>query len=170
MDTFQNHLQIIQNFHELGETIQAAEFLVKEYELEHSNFKGFELREKAKPNFILMTTEGIYGEKQIIRIPENTFEFDLPAMITLLAHEMVHVRQRQVGFFVKDRNEREWQAYYEMIFHKIYPKTPDVSNYYKKFFATKAIEYYTRMGENSELQKKYENQKKEIDLLLKNLT
>jgi hypothetical protein len=26
------------------------------------------------------------------------------------------------------------------------------------------------MGENSELQKKYENQKKEIDLLLQNLT
>jgi hypothetical protein len=169
MNTLRDHLQIIQNFHELGETILAAEFLVKEYGLEHSNFKGFELRETAKPNFILMTTEGNLGETQIIRIPENTFEFDLPAMLTLLAHEMVHVGQRQTGFFVPDKNEREWQAYYEMIFHKIYPKIPEVSDYYKKFFATKSLEYYARMGENSELQKKYENQKKEIDLLLQNL-
>jgi hypothetical protein len=170
MNTLQNQLQIIQNFHELGETILAAEYLVKEYELEHPNFKGFELREIAKPDFILMTTEGNFGEQQIIRIPENTFEFDLPTMLTLLAHEMVHVGQKQTGFFVNDKNEREWQAYYEMIFHKIYPTIPEVSDYYKKFFATKSLEYFARMGENSELQKKYENQKKEIDLLLQNLT
>ncbi len=166
MKSFQNQLQIIQNFHELGETILAAEFIVEEYELKHPNFKGFELREIAKPDFVLMTTEGAFGEQQIIRIPENTFEFDLATMITLVAHEMVHVGQKQTGFFVNDKNEREWQAYYEMIFHKIYPKIPEVSDYYKKFFATKSLEYYNRMGKNSELQKKYANQKNEIDVLL----
>ena len=60
----------IKKFHELEMTIEAAEFLIKNYELEHSNFKGFELREKAEPNFILYTTEGVFGQQQIIRIPK----------------------------------------------------------------------------------------------------
>jgi hypothetical protein len=166
MKPFQDILQIINNFHELGETIQAAEFLLNEYDLNHDNFKGFELREIAKPDFILMTTEGLFGEKQIIRIPENTFEFPLNLMLTLLSHEMVHVSQKQTGFIVKDKNEREWQAYYEMIYHKIYPKIPEVSLWHKQSFAKKALEYYNRMGENSELQYVYQKQKIEVEKLL----
>jgi hypothetical protein len=37
-----------------------------------------------KPEFILMTTEGALGEPQIIRIPDNTFEYPLPLMLNLL--------------------------------------------------------------------------------------
>ncbi len=166
MKPFQDIIQVVNNFHELGETIQAAEFLLNEYELNHPNFKGFELREVAKPDFILMTTEGIFGEKQIIRIPENTFQFSLDLMLTLLAHEMVHVGQKQNGFIINDKNEREWQAYYEMIFHKIYTKIPELSNFYIKNFAKKALEYYDRMGENSELQYVYQKQKIEVQKLL----
>ena len=166
MTPYQDILQIVNNFHELGETIQAAEFLLNEYELNHTNFKSFELREIAKPDFILMTTEGVFGEKQIIRIPENTFEFPLELMLTLLAHEMVHVGQKQTGFFVNDKNEREWQAYYEMIYHEIYPKIPEVSLWHKQSFAKKALEYYDRMGENSELQYVYQKQKTEVEKLL----
>ena len=166
MKSFDNILQIVNSFHELGETINAAEFLLEEYNFRHPNFKGFELREIAKPNYILMTTEGTFGQPQIIRIPENTFEFPLPLMLTLLAHEMVHVGQKTLENKVNDKNEREWQAYYEMIFHKIYPQIPEVSNFHKKFFANKGLEYYNRMGENSELQIKYKSQKKEIDELI----
>ncbi len=166
MKPYQDIIQIVNNFHELGETIQAAQFLLNEYELNHSNFEGFELREAAKADFILMTTEGVFGEKQIIRIPENTFEFPLDLMLTLLAHEMVHVGQKLTGFIVKDKNEREWQAYYEMIYHKIYTKIPQLSNFYIKSFAKKALEYYNRMGENSELQYVYQKQKNEIEKLL----
>ena len=166
MKLFQEILQIVNNFHELGETVQAAEFLLNEYELNHPNFKGFELREIAKPDFILMTTEGVFGEKQIIRIPENTFEFPINLMLTLLAHEMVHVGQKQTGSIINDKNEREWQAYYEMIYHEIYPKIPEVSIWHKQSFAKKALEYYDRMGENSELQYVYQNQKIEVEKLL----
>ncbi len=166
MKIFKEITQIVNNFHALGETIQAAEFLLKEYDLNHSNFKGFELREIAKPDFILMTTEGVFGEKQIIKIPENTFEFPLVLMLNLLAHEIVHVGQKQTGFIVKDKNEREWQAYYEMIFHNIYNKIPELSNFHTKAFAKKAIEYYDRMGENSELQYVYQKQKNEVEKLL----
>lgn len=166
MKPFQDIIQIVNNYHEIGETIQAAEFLINEYELSHHNFKGFELREAAKPNFILMTTEGVFGEKQIIRIPQNTFEFPLELMLTLLAHEMVHVAQKHTGFIVNDKNEREWQAYYEMIFHKIYTKIPEVSFWHKQSFAKKALEYYNRMGENSELQYVYQKQKIEVEKIL----
>ena len=166
MKPYPEILQNINSFHELGETVLAAEFLLNEYELNHDNFKGFELREKANSDFILMTTEGVFGEKQIIRIPENTFEFPLDLMLTLLAHEMVHVGQKQTGFFVKDKNEREWQAYYEMIYHEIYTKIPKLSNFYIKSFAVKALDYYNRMGENSELQYVYQKQKIEVEKLL----
>ena len=166
MKPYPEILQNINSFYELGETVLAAEFLLNEYDLNHDNFKGFELREKANSDFILMTTEGVFGEKQIIRIPENTFEFPLDLMLTLLAHEMVHVGQKQNGFFVKDKNEREWQAYYEMIFHKIYTKIPILSNFYIKSFALKALDYYNRMGENSELQYVYQKQKIEVEKLL----
>jgi hypothetical protein len=166
MKSFTNILQIVNSFHELGETINAATFLLDEYNLHHPNFKGFELREKAKPDFILMTTEGTFGEPQIIKIPENTFEFPLELMLTLLAHEMVHVGQKMQGNLVSDKNEREWQAYYEMIFHKIYPQIPDISDFHKKFFANKALEYYNRMEKDGDLQQKYAEQKIEIENLI----
>jgi len=161
--------EIIERYNELGETINAANFLIDEYGLRHPNFKGFELREKADPKYILMTTEGNFGESQIIRIPENTFDFQLELMLTLIAHEMVHVAQRQNGHEIPDRNEREWQAYYEMIFHKIYPNIPDVVVFNEKGFCKKALEYYKRMGEGSELQKKYAAQKVEVETLLEKL-
>lgn len=166
MKSYQEILSTVNDFHNQNQTILAAEFLINEYELYHPNFQGFELRAPAEPNFILFTTEGIFGEKQIIRIPENTFKYPLDLMLTLLAHEMVHVGQKQTGFFVKDKNEREWQAYYEMLFHKVYNKIPDVDIHQKKFFANKALAYYQQMGEGSELQYVYQLQKKAVEKLL----
>jgi len=158
--------QTVNKLHLEGATILAAIFLLKEYELEDPNFKGFELREKANPDFILMTTEGVIGELQIIRIPENTFEFPLVLMLNLLAHEMTHVRQKSAINPVTDKNEREWQAYYEMLFHTIFPLIPELSDFHKKFFSLKALDYYNRMGENSELQQKYQTQKTAVENLL----
>ena len=166
MKTYQDLLQIVHSFHEMEETIAAAQFLIEQYGLTHQNFKGFDLREKAKPEFILMTTEGALGEPQIIRIPENTFEFHLPLMINLLLHEMIHVSQKTPENSIHDKNEREWQAYYEMLFHEQYPQVPELSQFHKRFFANKALEYYNRMGESTLLQIKYANQKQKIDLLL----
>lgn len=169
MKSFSDISQLINTYHELGETIAAAEFLVKEYDIRHPNFEGFELREKAKPDYILMTTEGTFGKKQIIRIPENTFEFPLILMLNLIAHEMIHVGQKVEVNRYPDRNEREWLAYYEMLFHTTYPQVPKASVYHQKFFANKAFEYYKRMGENSELQLKYATQKAEVEQLVASL-
>ena len=161
--------QIIDSYHELNETLEAANFLIKEYEIQHPNFDKFELREKAKPEYILMTTEGTFGQPQIIRIPENTFEFPLILMLNLIAHEMIHVGQKVKENEFPDHNEREWQAYYEMLFHKTYPQIPNCSVFHQKFFAGKALEYYKRMGENSMLQLKYLEQKAEIEKLVASL-
>ncbi len=124
------------------------------------------MREKAKPDFILMTTEGILCGPQIIRIPENTFEFRLNLMLNLLAHEMIHVRQKEKGNVITDKNEREWQAYYENIFHKQFPQIPELSAFHKKASATKALDCYNRMEVGSELQLKYAQQKEEVERLL----
>ena len=158
--------QIIDSYHELNETVEAANFLIKEYGIQHPNFGHFELREKAKPDYILMTTEGTFGKSQIIRIPENTFEFPLILMLNLIAHEMIHVGQKVKENEFPDRNEREWQAYYEMLFHKTYPQIPDCSIFHQKFFADKAFRYYKQMGENSVMQQRYASQKAEIEVLL----
>ncbi|MGC4040698.1 MAG: hypothetical protein QM710_07935 [Flavobacterium sp.] len=162
-------IQKIETFHELGETIAAADYLIDAYNIKHPNFKAFELREKAKPDYVLMTTEGTFGQLQIIRIPENTFEFELGLMLNLIAHEMIHVGQKvEIGQY-PDKNEREWQAYYEMLFHKTYPQVPDVKDHQKKFFADKAFEYYSRMEKDGALQQKYAGQKLEIETLIASL-
>ena len=166
MMSFEDIEFTIKIFHKNGLTVEAAELLIREYELSHPNFKGIALREKAKPDFILMTTEGEIGQPQIIRIPENTFEFPLDLMLNLLAHEMLHVHQKSAEIALQDRNEREWQAYYEMLFHTNFPLVPNLSDYYRKAFAIKGLSYYHKMKEGSELQLKYEQQKKEVDDLL----
>ena len=159
----------IEVFHREGKTIEAAEWLLKMFDIQDHNLKGFALREKAEPNYILLTAEGDFGEQQVIRVPENIFQFSLPLVLTLITHEMVHVRQKSRKPYVEDRLEREWQAYYEMLFHKIFPNYLEVSNFHKRFFANKAYDYYRRMGEGSELQLKYANQKKEMEDLIASL-
>jgi hypothetical protein len=166
MKPYPEILQTIQTYHELGETIAAANFVIEQYGIKHPNFKGFELREKAKAEYILMTTEGAFGSQQIIRMPENTFEFEFILMLNLIAHEMIHVGQKVVGNCIEDRNEREWQAYYEMLFHKTYPQVPNVPMHQQVFFAAKALEYYNKMGQGSNLQEKYILQKQDVDNLV----
>lgn len=169
MMSFEDIEFTVKIFHKNGLTVEAAELLIREYELSHPNFKGIALREKAKPDFILMTTEGVIGQPQTIRIPENTFEFPLDLMLNLLAHEMMHVHQKSAEIAIQDRNEREWQAYYEMLYHKKYPLIPKLSDYYIKSFAKKGLSYYAKMGENSELQLKYKNEKEEVEKILASL-
>lgn len=162
-------IQKIETYHELGETIEAANYLIDVYRIKHPNFKAFELRERAKPDYVMMTTEGTFGKLQIIRIPENTFEFEIVLMLNLIAHEMIHVGQKVEVNQFPDKNEREWQAYCEMLFHKTYPQIPDVKDHQKKFFAGKAFEYYNRMENGGSLQQKYAEQKAEVEKLLASL-
>lgn len=147
----------------------AAHFLINTFGLENENFAGFGFRPELEPNKMLLTTEGALGEKQMVMIPKNLFDFDLRLVANMVAHEMLHVRQKASETLVEDKNEREFQAYYEMLFHKEFPLVPNVSDFHKKFFGEKALEYYKRMGENSELQNKYLDQKIEVESLINSL-
>ncbi|GGP03312.1 hypothetical protein GCM10010992_11210 [Cloacibacterium rupense] len=159
------------NFHldaykENDQILDAARFLIRNFDLEHENFAGFDFREELETNGLLLTAEGELGEPQTVKIPRNLFDFNLDLVLNMVAHEMLHVRQKDPNSLVEDKNEREFQAYYEMLFHKTFPQVPVLSAFYIKQFGAKALEYYKRMGEGSELQTKYTEQKKEVEDLI----
>ncbi|KIA89266.1 hypothetical protein [Kaistella jeonii] len=153
----------INAYKEHDQIFDAANFLIDSFGLESENFAGFGFRPELEPNKMLLTTEGELGEKQMVMIPKNLFDFDLNLVVNMVAHEMLHVRQKAPEPLIEDKNEREFQAYCEMLFHKEFPLVPDVSDFHKKFFAEKALEYYKRMGEHSKLQYKYGEQKLELE-------
>jgi hypothetical protein len=149
--------------------LDAAEYLIRSFNLEHDNFAGFGFRPELSPNSMLLTAEGELGGPQKVMIPKNLFDFDLNLVLNMVAHEMLHVRQKAPGQTVEDKNEREFQAYYEMLFHTVFPQIPEVSDFHKKAFGNKALEYYKRMGEGSELQQKYAEQKIQVEQLINSL-
>ena len=156
-------------YKETGEILDGAKFLIHQFDLDDDNFAGFGFRDELEKNSILLTANGELGELQHVMIPRNLFDFDLTLVLNMLAHEMLHVRQKSARMMIMDKNEREWQAYYEMLFHTNFPRIPTLSDYYIKFFGEKALIYYSRMGEGSELQLKYLEQKEEVEKLLEDL-
>ncbi len=163
LENITNHLEAYKTHEQI---FDAANFVISSFGLEHENFAGFGFRPELEPNKMLLTAEGALGERQMVMIPKNIFDFDLNLVVNMLAHEMLHVRQKAPENLVEDKNEREFQAYYEMLFHKVFPQVPEVSDFHKKFFGEKALEYYRRMGENSELQVKYAKEKIEVGDLI----
>lgn len=166
LEHIKSHLEA---YRENDQILDAAGFLIRSFGLEHENFGGFGFREELSSNSMLLTAEGALGEKQKVMIPKNLFDFDLVLVANMMAHEMLHVRQKAPGNVVEDKNEREFQAYYEMLFHEIFPQIPEVSDFHKKYFAEKALEYYRRMGEDSILQKKYAESRLKIEHLIHSL-
>ena len=166
LENINDHLEAYKNHDQI---IDAAEFIISTFGLEHDNFAGFSFRPELEPDRILLTAEGEIGDRQMVMIPKNLFDFDLNLVVNMLAHEMLHVRQKAPENLIEDKNEREFQAYYEMLFHEVFPNVPDVSDFHKKFFGGKALEYYKRMGEGSELQNKYAEQKLEVEHLINSL-
>jgi len=158
-------------YKETGEILDGAKFLIHQFDLDDDNFAGFGFRDELEKNsiLILLTANGELGELQHVMIPRNLFDFDLTLVLNMLAHEMLHVRQKSPRMMILDKNEREWQAYYEMLFHINFPQIPTLSDYYIKFFGEKALIYYSRMGEGSELQLKYLEQKIEVEKLLESI-
>ena len=163
LENITNHLEAYKTHDQI---FDAANFVISSFGLEHENFAGFGFRPELEPNKMLLTAEGALGERQMVMIPKNIFDFDLNLVVNMLAHEMLHVRQKAPENLVEDKNEREFQAYYEMLFHKVFPQVPEVTDFHKKFFGEKALEYYRRMGENSELQVKYAKEKIEVGDLI----
>lgn len=163
LETFSEHVKA---YSANDQVLDAAEFLIRNFGLEHDNLAGFGFRDERSTNSILLTAEGALGSKQTVKIPRNLFDFDLTLVLNMIAHEMLHVKQKSADSLVEDKNEREWQAYTEMLFHKNFPQIPELSDFHKKQFSQKALEYYRRMGEGSDLQKKYAEERIIVEDLL----
>ena len=167
LESIQSHVEAYKSNDQI---LDAAKYLIRSFGLEHENFAGFSFRDELSENSVLLTAEGAIGEPQIVRIPRNLFDFDLKLILNLIAHEMLHVQQKAPGSKMTERNEREFQAYYEMLFHKVFPQIPNASHFSQKQFAAKALDYYRKMGEDSVLQQKYAKQKIEIENLLERIS
>lgn len=141
--------------------------ILEEFDLRHSSFNGFEFREEINPKGLLLTAEGTETTGITIKVPRNILDFDLALVANLLMHEMYHVFQRSGKNQVETREEREWQAYYEMIFHEKFPNIPPLSDFYCKQFANKALSYYQRMTEDLKLA--YQHQKSQIDQVIETI-
>lgn len=164
-----NILNHVKAYHESGETLAAAKFLIRAFDLESDNLSGFDFQKDVPKDQILMTTTGEVPGKQTVNLPDGVFKYNFELVLNLLMHEMLHVRQKSPDSPVLDKNEREFQAYYEMLYHKVFPRVPDAPVTSRIQFAQKALEYYRRMGEDSELQQKYKTQKEEVETYLLNL-
>lgn len=163
LSEIEKHLKAYKDHAQL---IDALEMILDVFELENPNFEQFNVQSTADKKNLILTAEGILEGKQTITIPSNLLDFDLKLVINMLAHEMLHVEQKSSVSLVLDKNEREWQAYYEMLFHERFPKVPNASNFYRIQFAKKALEYYKRMGIDSLLQLQYKDQKFKVEQLL----
>ena len=86
------------------QVIDAAEYLIRSFGLESENFAGFGFRPELETNSILLTTEGALGAQQKVMIPKNLFDFELNLVLNMIAHEMLHVRQKAPETLVEDKN------------------------------------------------------------------
>ena len=158
---FKEHIEHLKKNKLIFEALH--EILVK-FDLKHPSFKGFSFRDELNPKGLLLTAEGTEATGIEIKVPRNILDFDLALIANLLMHEMFHVYQRTGKNQVEAREEREWQAYHEMIYHEKFPHIPNLENFYVKQFGNKALTYYNRMTD--ELKVKYQQQKENVEKLL----
>lgn len=144
--------------------IEALYEIMDQFDLKHSVFTGFDFRDEINTKGLLLTAEGSETTGIKIKVPKNILDFDLALVANLLMHEMYHVYQRSGDNQVEAREEREWQAYHEMIFHEKFPSIPVLADFYVKQFGAKAITYYDKMSD--ELKLKYADQKTDVEKVI----
>lgn len=163
-EKFKERINYLKNNHLI---IEALYEILDELKLKHGAFTGFTFREEIDPKSFLLTAEGEEKNGITIRVPRNILDFDLVLLSNVLMHEMMHVFQRSGENQVETREEREWQAYTEMIFHKRFPNVPTLTNFYLKQFGEKALTYYERMPD--EMKIKYSSEKNELIQILQSI-
>lgn len=163
-EKFKERINYLKNNHLI---VEALYEILDELKLKHNAFTGFTFREEIDPKGFLLTAEGEEKTGITIRVPRNILDFDLVLLSNVLMHEMVHVFQRSGENQIELREEREWQAYTEMIFHKQFPNVPPLTDFYIKQFGEKALTYYNRMPDN--MKTKYANGKMDLEKILQTI-
>lgn len=165
-----NHIKIASQIKKIADTkgvLVATESILKKYKILPKNVE-ISLKPTDAARQLVVTTEGDLGKDlvQIVRVPENLFEFPMEMVVHMLAHEIYHINQKTGNEPVTNKNEREFQAYFEGVFPEYFIDLPISPNWLKKQFANQAIRYFTQMGECSELQTKYSEKKQKLDEFL----
>lgn len=165
-----NHLKIAVQVKKIADekgVLSATETMLKKYKILPKNLE-LALKPTDAAKQLVVTTEGDFGKDllQIVRVPENLFEFPMEMVVNMLAHEMLHINQKTGDEPVTDKNEREFQAYYEGVFPEFFIDLPSCPNWLKKQLANQAIRYFNQMGEGSELQTKYAERKQKLEVFL----
>lgn len=158
---FKNRIIYLNKNHLIFEALYE---ILEKFNLHHSSFVGFEFRDELNPKGLLLTAEGNEATGIKIKVPRNILDFDLALITNLLMHEMFHVHQRTGKEPIEMREEREWQAYYEMIFHEKFTNIPVLDDFYLQQFGKKALTYYQRMTD--ELKLKYHTQKEKVEKII----
>ena len=147
--------------------VEALYEILDYLKLKHSAFTGFTFRDEIDTKGLLLTAEGDESTGITIRVPRNVLDFDLTLLSNILMHEMYHVHQRSGNNQIETREEREWQAYTEMIFHKKFTQIPILATFYIKQFGEKALTYYAKMTD--ELKAKYAEEKADLEKILQTI-
>ena len=147
--------------------VEALYEILDYLKLKHSAFTGFTFRDEIDTKGLLLTAEGDESTGITIRVPRNVLDFDLTLLSNILMHEMYHVHQRSGDNQIETREEREWQAYTEMIFHKKFTQIPILATFYIKQFGEKALTYYAKMTD--ELKAKYAEEKADLEKILQTI-
>ena len=168
-----NHIKIAAQVKKIVKkegVLVATHAMLKKYKIFPQNLE-LALKPNDATKQLVVTTEGDFGKdlKQIVRVPENLFEFPIEMVVNMLAHEMLHIKQKTGDEPVTDKNEREFQAYYEGVFPEFFIDLPTSPNWLKKQLANQAVRYYTQMGEGTELQIKYAEKKLKLEDFLASL-
>jgi hypothetical protein len=169
-----NHIKIAAQVKKIVDTkgvLSATETMLKKYKIFPKNLE-LAIKPTDAVKQLVVTTEGDFGRdlQQIVRVPENLFDFPMEMVVNMLAHEMLHINQKTGDEPVTDKNEREFQAYYEGVFPEFFTDLPTSPNWLKKQLAKQAIRYFTQMGDGSELQAKYLEKKQKLEDFLETIT
>ncbi len=163
-DSFKTQIEELKSKQLITEALQE---ILNQFNLNHPAFKGFYFREELNSKGLLLTAEGTKENGISIHVPQNILDFDLALVTNLIMHEIYHIHQRTGDEIITEREEREWQAYYEMIFHEKFPQIPQLSSFYHLQFGKKALNYYKTM--HLDLKEKYALQKIKLEHLIETI-
>jgi hypothetical protein len=165
--SFSESFETAKNMVETEGFLPAVHRVLEDFELKHVNYQ-LSTKPNDDPKKLVLTTEGDFGPaaSQTIRVPDNLFEFPMEMVVNMLAHETYHVEQKTMSQPITDKNEREFQAYYEGVFPSKFAQLPPCPIWLKKQLAQQALRYFGLMQPFGVLYFNYLSQKYRLEEFL----
>jgi hypothetical protein len=88
---------------------------------------------------LFLTAEGVLGSPQKVMIPKNLFDFDLNLVLNLIAHEMLHVRQKAPGHVIEEKAKGNFRRITKCFFIRFFLRFLKYPIFIKKISAAKHL-------------------------------